>query len=154
MDQETGKPRGFGFVTFEDVRDAQDAVADSRGKVGERCLAVSVVASSFDTCPFSWWLQSLVLDGNTLRVNVAKYPRGGLPHERFDRRQGPPMRGRYACTRSKEHVASGILSQLSPPQQGFCGVSQTLVSVCCSCLFRIQCLQKHWDPDQLSSLKT
>ncbi len=33
MDQDTGKPRGFGFVTFEDVRDAQDAVADSRGKV-------------------------------------------------------------------------------------------------------------------------
>ncbi|KAL3132477.1 hypothetical protein ABBQ32_009026 [Trebouxia sp. C0010 RCD-2024] len=67
MDQETGKPRGFGFVTFEDVRDAQDAVSDARGKA---------------------------LDGNILRVNVAKYPRGGLPHERFDRRQGPPMRGR------------------------------------------------------------
>lgn len=34
MDQETGKPRGFGFVTFEDVRDAQDAVSEARGKVG------------------------------------------------------------------------------------------------------------------------
>ena len=34
MDHETGKPRGFGFVTFEDVRDAQDAVSDARGKVG------------------------------------------------------------------------------------------------------------------------
>ena len=33
MDQETGKPRGFGFVTFEDIRDAQDAVAEARGKV-------------------------------------------------------------------------------------------------------------------------
>lgn len=37
MDQETGKPRGFGFVTFEDVRDAQDAVSDARGKVGACC---------------------------------------------------------------------------------------------------------------------
>lgn len=34
MDQETGKPRGFGFVTFDDTRDAQDAVSDARGKVG------------------------------------------------------------------------------------------------------------------------
>ena len=33
MDQETGKPRGFGFVTFEDIRDAQDAVVEARGKV-------------------------------------------------------------------------------------------------------------------------
>ena len=33
MDQETGKPRGFGFVTFDDTRDAQDAVSDARGKV-------------------------------------------------------------------------------------------------------------------------
>lgn len=33
MDQETQKPRGFGFVTFEDLRDAQDAVAEARGKV-------------------------------------------------------------------------------------------------------------------------
>lgn len=33
MDQETGKPRGFGFVTFEDLRDAQDAVTEARGKV-------------------------------------------------------------------------------------------------------------------------
>lgn len=36
MDQETGKPRGFGFVTFEDLRDAQDAVAEARGKVDIR----------------------------------------------------------------------------------------------------------------------
>lgn len=116
MDQDTGKPRGFGFVTFEDVRDAQDAVADSRGKVsafrlpyvfhghasiileaGQRMstlLSVSLEVSGFRLCDVTCCLQSLVLDGNTLRVNVAKYPRGGLPHERFDRRQGPPMRGR------------------------------------------------------------
>ena len=40
MDQETGKPRGFGFVTFDDTRDAQDAVSDARGKVGGRPTAV------------------------------------------------------------------------------------------------------------------
>ena len=40
MDQETGKPRGFGFVTFDDTRDAQDAVSDARGKVGGSPTAI------------------------------------------------------------------------------------------------------------------
>ena len=41
MDQETGKPRGFGFVTFDDTRDAQDAVSDARGKVGGLSTAIN-----------------------------------------------------------------------------------------------------------------
>lgn len=59
MDQETGKPRGFGFVTFDDVRDAQDAVADARGKVGaclpnrRRPACNFVIYSSQFFCHFS-----------------------------------------------------------------------------------------------------
>eukprot|EP00891_Asterochloris_glomerata_P000785 jgi/Astpho2/785/Aster-x0454 len=56
VDHETNRSKGFGFVTFIDPRDAADAVHDARGKV---------------------------LDGAIIRVNVAKYPRGG----------GPPSRG-------------------------------------------------------------
>lgn len=31
-DQHTGRPKGFGFVKFEDQRDADDAAADANGK--------------------------------------------------------------------------------------------------------------------------
>ncbi len=30
---ETGRSKGFGFVKFEDARDADDAIADADGKV-------------------------------------------------------------------------------------------------------------------------
>lgn len=30
---ETGKPKGFGFVKFEDPRDAEDAIDQANGKV-------------------------------------------------------------------------------------------------------------------------
>lgn len=33
LDRDTGKSKGFGFVTFQDARDAADAVQDSRGQV-------------------------------------------------------------------------------------------------------------------------
>ena len=33
-DIETGRSRGFGFVKFDDPRDAEDAINDADGKVG------------------------------------------------------------------------------------------------------------------------
>ena len=51
-DRETGRSRGFGFVTFEDASDAQTAIDEMNGTE---------------------------LDGRTLNVNVARdrAPRGG-----------------------------------------------------------------------------
>jgi RNA recognition motif-containing protein len=31
---ETGRSKGFGFVKFEDARDAEDAIKEADGKVG------------------------------------------------------------------------------------------------------------------------
>jgi cold-inducible RNA-binding protein len=50
MDRETGRSRGFGFVTFQDGADGDSAVAEMDGKM---------------------------LDGRTVRVNVAQEKSGG-----------------------------------------------------------------------------
>lgn len=34
---DTGKSKGFGFVKFEDSRDADDAIAEANGKVSSAC---------------------------------------------------------------------------------------------------------------------
>jgi cold-inducible RNA-binding protein len=43
MDRETGRPRGFGFVTMSSAEEAQKAIAALNGKdVGGRALTVNV----------------------------------------------------------------------------------------------------------------
>lgn len=49
IDRDTGRSKGYGFVKFEDARDAQDAVTNSHGKL---------------------------LDGRTIRCNMARYNPG------------------------------------------------------------------------------
>ena len=43
MDRETGRPRGFGFVTMNSVEEAQKAIATLNGKeMGGRTITVNV----------------------------------------------------------------------------------------------------------------
>jgi RNA recognition motif-containing protein len=43
MDRETGRPRGFGFITMSSVEEAQKAIAEMNGKeIGGRALTVNV----------------------------------------------------------------------------------------------------------------
>lgn len=96
-DIETGRPKGFGFVTFEDGRDAEDAAHECNGKT---------------------------LDGRTIKCNIAKYAppshRPGFPAPTRGRGRGGgrgpprPMRG-YPDDRYDDRY-QGYESDASPPR--------------------------------------
>mmetsp|Transcript_19052 Transcript_19052/g.57565 ORF Transcript_19052/g.57565 Transcript_19052/m.57565 type:complete len:186 (+) Transcript_19052:158-715(+) len=76
IDRETGRSKGYGFVKFDDPRDASDAIASCHGKL---------------------------LDGRTIRCNMAKYnpgtgapggPPGGGGGRGYGGAPGYPGRGR------------------------------------------------------------
>ena len=46
---ETGKSKGFGFVKFEDARDAEDAIDQANGKVSTALIFLSNSVSTADT---------------------------------------------------------------------------------------------------------
>lgn len=79
-DKETGRSKGFGFVSFADERDARDALHDANGRL---------------------------LDGATIRVNFAHGP-PGPPMGGSGGGGGPPHlgRGRGRCAHAALRAAS------------------------------------------------
>jgi RNA recognition motif-containing protein len=52
MDRETGRPRGFGFVTMSSAEEAQKAIAEMNGKeIGGRALTVNVAKPREERAP-------------------------------------------------------------------------------------------------------
>ena len=76
----SGRPRGFGFVTFEDARDAADAVKDMDGYVVRYLLCCDTSDAKLRTMRALAHLRMYVLfsycsqevDGRRLTVNIAK----------------------------------------------------------------------------------
>ena len=52
MDRETGRPRGFGFITMSSVEEAQKAIEGMNGKsIGGRALTVNVAKPREERAP-------------------------------------------------------------------------------------------------------
>uniref|UniRef100_G3UCF3 Cold-inducible RNA-binding protein n=1 Tax=Loxodonta africana TaxID=9785 RepID=G3UCF3_LOXAF len=94
-DRETQRSRGFGFVTFENIDDAKDAMMAMNGKsVDGRQIRVDQAGKSSDQ-PLSWvlsrfcWRPGLLPGG---RVRVCGFSRGGGDRgyggSRFESRSG------------------------------------------------------------------
>ena len=104
--------QGFGFIEFEDYRDADDAVYELNGKVLSRCISGSRKLSC---------LQELM--GQRVSVEHARGPRRDRSRDRSSRsrrdsrapwldKYGPPTRTDYRVT--VENLSTRVSWQVSP----------------------------------------
>lgn len=79
MDNKTGETRGAGFVEFEDVDDAAEALFNMEGMWSCRCSLLSAIqylpAHAVPHCPPT--ITGSDLYGRTLKVRVAQGKMGG-----------------------------------------------------------------------------
>jgi hypothetical protein len=110
-DKETGRSKGFGFVTFEDDRDARDALNDAGGRD---------------------------LDGAAIKVNIAHGPAamgfaGGRGRGRWGGSDAAPQPAAAACSRCDcGQCCAGLVRGDGPPALTAHAQCRCVATACCS----------------------